>query len=87
MIVNSTRKIFAILLVPGRRGVNKAIKDTLYMSLKNFIYLNNGITLDGNAVKPKGNIRGHTGNRKHIAVDGHLSLTVHKPSPVLRFYA
>lgn len=53
----------------GRRGVNKAIKDTLLHEPENFIYLNNGITLDGNAVKPKGNIRGHTGS-KHIAVDG-----------------
>ncbi|XIX44452.1 AIPR family protein [Escherichia coli] len=53
----------------GRRGVNKAIKDTLLHEPENFIYLNNGITLDGNAVKPKGNIRGHTGS-KHVAVDG-----------------
>ncbi|HBV5321511.1 TPA: AIPR family protein [Klebsiella pneumoniae] len=53
----------------GRRGVNKAIKDTLLHEPENFIYLNNGIALDGNAVKPKGNIRGHTGS-KHIAVDG-----------------
>ncbi len=53
----------------GRRGVNKAIKDTLLHEPENFIYLNNGITLDSNAVKPKGNIRGHTGS-KHIAVDG-----------------
>lgn len=53
----------------GKRGVNKAIKDTLLHEPENFIYLNNGITLDGNAVKPKGNIRGHTGS-KHIAVDG-----------------
>ncbi|EOG7773087.1 AIPR family protein [Vibrio cholerae] len=53
----------------GRRGVNKAIKDTLLHEPENFIYLNNGITLVGNAVKPKGNIRGHTGS-KHVAVDG-----------------
>ncbi|MDY9606452.1 AIPR family protein [Escherichia coli] len=53
----------------GRRGVNKAIKYTLLHEPENFIYLNNGITLDGNAVKPKGNIRGHTGS-KHVAVDG-----------------
>lgn len=53
----------------GRRGVNKAIKDTLLHEPENFIYLNNGITLDGNAVKAKGNIRGHTGS-KHVAVDG-----------------
>ncbi|WP_201576998.1 AIPR family protein [Psychrobacter immobilis] len=53
----------------GRRGVNKAIKDTLLNEPENFIYLNNGITLIGNTVKPKGNIKGHTGS-KHVAVDG-----------------
>lgn len=53
----------------GTRGVNKAIKDTLLNEPENFIYLNNGITLIGNTVKPKGNIKGHTGS-KHFAVNG-----------------
>lgn len=53
----------------GRRGVNKAIKDTLLNEPENFIYLNNGITLIGSTVKPRGNIRGHTGS-KYVSVDG-----------------
>ncbi|HEM7541998.1 TPA: AIPR family protein [Providencia rettgeri] len=53
----------------GRRGVNKAIKDTLLNEPENFIYLNNGITLIGHTVKLKGSIRGHSGS-KHVAVDG-----------------
>lgn len=42
----------------GRRGVNKAIKDTLLHEPENFIYLNNGITLVGETVKAKSNIKG-----------------------------
>lgn len=41
----------------GRRGVNKAIKDTLLNEPENFIYLNNGITLVGTMVKVKSNNR------------------------------
>lgn len=51
----------------GKRGVNKAIKDTLLNEPDNFIYLNNGITLVGNTVK----VRSHNRNgSKNIDVDG-----------------
>lgn len=42
----------------GRRGVNAAIKDTLLNSPDNFMALNNGITLVGNHVEAKSNVRG-----------------------------
>ncbi|EKO3494315.1 AIPR family protein [Vibrio cincinnatiensis] len=51
----------------GRRGVNKAIKDTLLHEPENFIYLNNGITLVGNTVKVKSNNRS---GAKNIDVRG-----------------
>ncbi|WP_318487531.1 AIPR family protein [Photobacterium leiognathi] len=51
----------------GRRGVNKAIKGTLSHEPENFIYLNNGITLVGNAVKVKSNNRS---GAKNIDVKG-----------------
>ncbi|MFS1906229.1 AIPR family protein [Vibrio lentus] len=51
----------------GKRGVNKAIKDTLLHEPENFIYLNNGITLVGNSVKVKSNNRS---GAKNIDVRG-----------------
>lgn len=37
----------------GKRGVNSAIKSTLLHSPKNFLYLNNGITIIGNSIKQR----------------------------------
>ncbi|MCZ6097518.1 AIPR family protein [Escherichia coli] len=66
----------------GRRGVNRAIKDTLLHEPENFIYLNNGITLVGNAVKPKGILEA-TQVASMLQSMACPSLTVHKPLLVL----
>ncbi len=44
----------------GKRGVNTAIRDTLVNEPENFQYLNNGITMVGNHVEAKSNVRGST---------------------------
>jgi hypothetical protein len=53
----------------GRRGVNSAIRDTLLNAPENFLHLNNGITLVGNHVEAKSNVRGAK-QTKHFQVLG-----------------
>lgn len=53
----------------GRRGVNSAINDTLLNAPENFLHLNNGITLVGNHVKAKSNVRG-TNQTKNFEILG-----------------
>lgn len=42
----------------GRRGVNSAIRETLLNAPQNFMHLNNGITLVGNHMEAKSNVKG-----------------------------
>lgn len=47
----------------GRRGVSKAIKDTLHESPESFLYLNNGVTIVGDQIKTRSQIRGFSSSK------------------------